>query len=353
MYMAKREMIQEYENIILGNQKSYSYYYFTDNQKINQDIALEAFRYAFEKILHYDPETLRERISIDLLKKMKLYSLYTRFIVFPSELAKQKDVWYLCNLLYPHKYPNGLKENTIQMYTNLMNGYIKKFPKHVFDGNEGKIKACICLQYAINHYLSFNSVDELYDFFSQEHIIQFLHRVKLDAICSVNYTYPIDFLHDSLPMVQRNEVLYKYARSKVKNNVIQKIIAANNTEVTKKVLENLNVIMDKKTSEQEKDNCERVLFSALRSEINAHICLNHLINTVLSKKKIEDLYDFFSEPEKIDKFLLKYRLKKVCKRYFETPVDFLHQTLSEDKRDILSFNYAKKKYKKKVGDNNA
>lgn len=345
MYMAKREMIQEYENVILNNQKSFSHYYFTEDPVINQDIALAAFHYAFEVILHYDPHTLKERINIELLKTMRLYNLYMKYIVFPSELAKSRDVWYVCHLMYPEIFPNGIRENTIQMYSSLMSGHIKKFPKHVFDGNEGKIKACICLQYAINKYLSFTDIDELYDFFSQEGIMNFLKRIKLDGVCVVNYSFPIDFLHDSLPSMQKNEELYKYARAAVKNRSIQKTLK--NSDNNKLIKFEYKKIVNEEVTEEEKESCERELFSTMKSEINTYLCLNELLHIKLKDLDIDELYGFFSEPSEIKEFLDKYLLLKQCNRFFETPVDFLHHTLPENKRDIICFNYAKKMYLRK------
>lgn len=206
----------EYELMLLGKKNFFSPYFFSFSADHNERIALDVFQYAIEVYLKWSPEEAATYLTMDVIKLMKLDTIL-KYIRFPAELTVQRDLFYIAHLLYPKKVPFNEKELILRTYKEVLNGTLYKFPKEYLSDSLGMMRACICFQYMCSQFLTFTSIEEMYEHFTKSKGTKDLKKYRLYAICTDMFEFPLDFLHESLPMKQKNEFLYKFNRFYLKN----------------------------------------------------------------------------------------------------------------------------------------
>ena len=141
-----------------------------------------------------------------------------KYINFPPELNKESDYYYLSTLLYPNVIKIDIKQLVLRTYKDVLSGRLCKFPKEYLSGTEGMMRAGICLQYMLNQHYTFPTIKDMYKFFSEPAGSRALKEYRLNNICNEIYECPIDYLHEALPNVQKNEYWYHYYRFRVFNS---------------------------------------------------------------------------------------------------------------------------------------
>lgn len=216
--MDKEILLYEYEQILLGNKVSFSPYYFKYGDDTARNNALYIIKFALEKYLRWSPFDIKNHFSREISEKMKLEPLM-KHITFPAELNKDTDYYYFATLLYPDIVKFDTKDLVLQVYRNVLEGKLCKFPKEYLSGTQGMYKAGICLQYMLNQHCTFKDIREMYEFFSGPAGGKMLKKYRLIAICNEIYVHPIDYLHESLPVAQKDEFWYHYYRFKIFNQM--------------------------------------------------------------------------------------------------------------------------------------
>lgn len=79
-------------------------------------------------------------------------------------------------------------------------------------------------------------------------------------------------------------------------------------------------------------------FYGIKGRERACLCLSYVINSYFYVTSIEGLYKQFASPD-IGAVLKKYSLFECYKQHFNSPLQFLHYSLSEAQQDIFLFNY--------------
>jgi hypothetical protein len=204
-----RSAIAEYEDVLVGNKKNISTYYFSYNATGNMKMALQIMKYAFDTYLHWSPSQLRDCLTFEVIERLKLTSLM-RYIVFPVELDSEKDLFYIAWQLYPGTVHFSEKDLILRIYNNLLDKKLNKYPKKFFDGAYGTLRAQVCLRYMIEQFLPVKSVDELYELFASQKCIKSLRKYKLLFICQELFDSPMEYLHNALPKEQQNQFLYRF-----------------------------------------------------------------------------------------------------------------------------------------------
>jgi len=92
--------ISEYEDVLVGKRKAFSGFYFSYGVNGNMRLALQIMKYAFETYLQWPADQLRDCLTMEILEKLKIKPLL-RHIVFPPELDRKKDLFYIAWRLYP------------------------------------------------------------------------------------------------------------------------------------------------------------------------------------------------------------------------------------------------------------
>ena len=176
-------IINEYEEILIGNRKKISSNYFLFDKKGNERVALSVIRYAIENLLGWDVHNAIKLFNSNYISFMKLDQM-VKYIVFPSDVTKD-DTEYILYLLYPKYVDYDIKRYTLRIYEKVMNNE-GRYPKDYMYGYLGMLRAKICLQYAINQNLLFKSADDLYNFFASKDCIKYLK--PLDSVPAITST---------------------------------------------------------------------------------------------------------------------------------------------------------------------
>lgn len=239
-------LLNEYENMLLGNVNSISPQLFSASPHIAEQRAIELIRYISENFLKWTPEELAMRLGKDFIEKMRLGDM-VQHIQFPAEvnLNEEPDFTYLAVKIYPDQVTYSFRENVIDIYRRILSNQwgpanqgdskelrelkkelsidpyyrktkergnsIYKFPKNYMAGSIGMMRACICLQYMITTFFSFHSIAEMYDFFAdEEKAVAALKKYRLLSVYKDMFDSTLEFLHTVLPDNQKNELLYSY-----------------------------------------------------------------------------------------------------------------------------------------------
>ena len=171
-------IINEYEEILIGNRKKISSNYFLFDKKGNERVALSVIRYAIENLLGWDVHNAIKLFNSNYISFMKLDQM-VKYIVFPSDVTKD-DTEYILYLLYPKYVDYDIKRYTLRIYEKVMN----------------------------NQNLLFKSADDLYNFFASKDCIKYLKQNKLYQLYVSFYSTPLEYMHDSMPSSVKNEFLF-------------------------------------------------------------------------------------------------------------------------------------------------
>lgn len=210
--MDTQNIIMEYEKILLmdeGTNLSASYFCYNDYN--NHKLALAVFRYAVENILHWAPSDTADDFNLDIIKGLRLLVPY-KYLIFPEELNKRKDCFYVAHLLYPNEIPYNMRNFVILSYQRILEQENGKFSKNFFNGMGGELRACICLQYLLTKYITFSSIEEIYYYFSAPKALSALRQFRLAGVCTELFESPLEFVHCALPKNQKNELYFQFYR---------------------------------------------------------------------------------------------------------------------------------------------
>lgn len=211
----QQELIYEYELLLLGKVKTFSGYFFRFSDSQNEKLALSVFRYAFDTYLRWTPEQLSHHLTYDIVSRLKLTSLL-KYIKFPPEADKTKDMYPIVAKLYPGKFKENTRDIVARVYRRVLTGDREKFPKEFFDSADGRYKAILCFQLMLNGMAPFKDVRAMYEAFSGASGVKILKQYKLYPVSTGIFEYPIDYLHASLPQKRRSEYFYRYYRFQMK-----------------------------------------------------------------------------------------------------------------------------------------
>lgn len=199
----------EYDEILLGNKKVFSNVFFTGDKLLDNDIALSIIRYVVECYLHWSPQDTRNLFDSSVIKQYKLKTVYAK-VIFPSELDKRTDYFYLAVLFYPNKVNISEEEITIRIFEDVMQGRMKRFPKNFFVGTKGNDKLALCLKHLLEVTSAFDDVTDIYKFINSKDGVRLLIDNKLYKYIIANFVTVNNAITYALPQTQSNELLSNY-----------------------------------------------------------------------------------------------------------------------------------------------
>lgn len=206
------EVIAEYDKVLLGKQRIIDPYYFSKRSpEANQHTALMLIKYACETYLRWSPQKIYESMTMDVMKQWKL-SGYLRYIEFPPELNKEKNLGYIAHILYPKVIDITDKDICTIVYEQVLSGELKKFPKKFFGESQNMKRACFCLKYAIDNFTNFNNIEQLYDFFGTDECLNFLRTYRIQTYIKTLFDAPITAFYLIAPPDQDIPFLFHYYR---------------------------------------------------------------------------------------------------------------------------------------------
>lgn len=207
-----RDLLIEYEMYLLDKIECVPEYHFRDVGKLSiEQTVASLIKYVTENIMHWTPEEAYHSLTWKILIDFKLDDIIEKNIEFMPGMNEKEKCNYLIHKCYPAKFRFDFKRCVLRIYGDILSEKKPKWNKKFFNGQEGAIRACICMQAAINRYLYGLSIEELYSYFGNNYQgIKFIKAVKLKKAYEKLYNLPIDFFHYSLPKNQRNDFLFNY-----------------------------------------------------------------------------------------------------------------------------------------------
>lgn len=206
------DLLVEYDDIMIGKRAAFSDTFFDKENVTSENNAIQVIRYAFTRYLRWSQDAIKEKMDSKLMAKLHLLDLM-KYIDYPIEYNKSKDYFYLASLVF-RSSKLTMRDKTIHTYEKVLAGEQSKYPKDYFSGSDGYVRAGICLQYMINNYIVFSSINELYSIFSTEEGYVYLKKYKLMSACKEIFDTPVDFLHFALPYSQKNNLYINYYKFK-------------------------------------------------------------------------------------------------------------------------------------------
>lgn len=203
----KQSVLTEYDDVLLGRRQNYSAYF---TSKKNGDIFVRmALKYCFEYYLHWTPTQVRDCLTLEIAKRMKIVRLIKR-VPCPLELDAMNELYYVAWFLYPETRNISEKELILKAYSDILEGRIAKYPKDYFDGGQGYMRSRVLFLHMIRSYKNFSNLDEMYAFFANDKKAKhLLAKYRLSAPLRDLYASPLEYLHEALPPVQKSEELYQ------------------------------------------------------------------------------------------------------------------------------------------------
>lgn len=201
-------LLKEYEDALANEGKSLLTTYFPYHP--NHTAVKNFLRYVFEVLLQWTPEDVQKNLTKDMADRMKLWRVINS-LDFPEELNKKEDLWYIAHLLYPEQIAYDRVAYTMSVYENVLSNKNPRIPKWFFSTFNGEINASLCLNMALNRYMTSTTVPELYHFFADtKAAMAFLQDVRLTQACNNFFSSPLEMLHSSLAPEDRDEYWYSY-----------------------------------------------------------------------------------------------------------------------------------------------
>lgn len=220
--------VAEYEKKLLGQRASYSVSSKKDSPQKKEANAICIFKYAFETIMGWSPEQIRDHITMELIEWLDLGRAY-RKIKFPPELDKEKDLFYIAAVMYPDIVHYSRKERVLSVYQKVLDRSLIKFPKMFFDGEDGRTALKYCFIYYVQQNLYTLTNEQLYEYFSDKsRADRFITKGKLKNHICKQYTHVIDLLHETLPADDQSELYYMFYRFRYEVNITRKKIKKEN-----------------------------------------------------------------------------------------------------------------------------
>lgn len=105
----------------------------------------------------------------------------------------------------------------------------------------------------------------------------------------------------------------------------------------------------KKLLDKEIQKFPKEFFTGSDGVTRTQICLRYMIEQYLHITSVKELYEFFSTDECI-KTLRKYKLLTICRDLYDTPVEYLHSSLSKEQKDIFWYRYYDFRYRHRLLD---
>lgn len=187
---SRENVIQVYEKILNGEQKTFSPYFFQPQYRNKRVVNL--IRYLIEEKLHMTPEEALEKLTLDTVKEYQLDCIL-KYVDKPVEFP-DNSVQHLVYFAYPELPRPSVKDLAIMVYKDVLEGKRKTFPKNYFlDGAVGEQRAVYCFRYLCEEILKL-SKEEIVKTFLPSSGLKVLAQYKLKIIMNVVFISNVDLL---------------------------------------------------------------------------------------------------------------------------------------------------------------
>ncbi len=220
------------EQLRSNSKKMFPISFFKGPKEQAHEVACALFRHVFENLLEWSPTQAVNYLTFDYIKKLNLSRAFNALIYPPEYKDRRCATFYVAILCYPELRRYYTDQKLWIMEFNRCSGRRNKYIR--FD-DENLTKATDKARYLLNHVLThecvgeFKNIEDIYDFFSQKGINDWLSSYKLNAALKF-FENPLDYLHQSLPndvdrSAGRNDFMLQFTEFKVMDKQFKEALA--------------------------------------------------------------------------------------------------------------------------------
>lgn len=202
--MTKGQAISLYQNHVL---KGFPKIRLSGSDSEKELVSLHVIRYIIGHILGWTPSDAFYHLTHDIVKATHM-DIFIKHLQFPKGLVSD-ELQYLAHYVYPKEY--AAKEEIREIYKKIRQGEMRRFPKYYFEGNLGQRNARTVLIEFVNQFLYVRDTEDLYAKFADNaYISRKMNEAKIFHLYSNHFFSPLQFLHESLTVSERDDFLYGY-----------------------------------------------------------------------------------------------------------------------------------------------
>lgn len=173
--------------------------------------ALIVLEYVITNLMGLTPEEALIQFEVpgraqQYLEAWKLEKVIEHVSVPPG--IRRSNYRYLFSKIFPGRITYDEDEVTLEIYRQVLDGELKKFPRHFFK-RKGSVKLCVMLMQYISTHMRADSEEDLYRIFSDPirgHEI--LREAKLYPACKKFFRSPLEFVHTMLTYTRQDNPLF-------------------------------------------------------------------------------------------------------------------------------------------------
>lgn len=207
--MLSKEAIYEYERVLLEKKRKLPMYIFPMGDYAKEDFAIDLMKYGIKTYLGWSKEQTVTNLTYDILDRIKCTELID-YLISPPEISPKEDFFFVVNKLYPGARDFDFRDLVVGVYKKVLSGQISRFPKGFFEGENGELRASLCLQYAISQTKMFRSLEDAYDFFSSPEAVTYLKKMKIAGPLVTTYSNALEYFHDALSDEVKSDLYYNF-----------------------------------------------------------------------------------------------------------------------------------------------
>ena len=213
--MDRESVLYEYEMILLGKKKSYSYS-FSGTEKECREAFGYIWNYVITHLLKLQPDQAPLYLTKEMIYMLHVESTF-KHIDRTVGTVKNINFPYLLALAFPKQYTYDIRKQCKDEFEHVM-GLGKyagcrdrhQWPKKFFTGTDGIKRAEIILNFIILSYFEWNTIPQMYEFFAdKKRGMNYLKKFHLQSVVKVLFDdSPLEYLHYSIPDDMKNDFLY-------------------------------------------------------------------------------------------------------------------------------------------------
>ena len=207
--------IFEYEQLLMGKKTNFRKTNLLSSKDREKKVG-NIWNYAITELLNWTPKEASKFLTEEIVVKLKLDKTYPIIGYVPTQTYKG-DFRKFLQYAFPDQIKFDFVEETLEEFKHVAKiekwsndkGFYR-YPKNFFRGNEGLQRARICLQYVLSLYMSDYTIEEQYEFFSDDKKANIWLK-KYSLLSPAKMIFQSDYLfyyHYSLRNEQKDELIY-------------------------------------------------------------------------------------------------------------------------------------------------
>lgn len=189
--------IFRFQNYLLGETNRFVFKPSDISAEEKKRLTLKIVKWVIDDMLNWTPKDALEHFGEKEIKTYKLEIILNTF--FQNEGMGKQNYEYILSLIYPDVIKYSPSSGIIEIWDNILENKVQRFPTNHFLGEQGRERAFTLLDEFNKRYIAASNTAELYKKYGNSNEINnLLRKAKLYTSLSRFCNYPIQLLHQML-----------------------------------------------------------------------------------------------------------------------------------------------------------